>query len=104
MPFEKLSHVKISKYTGEPLSTSTVRVYTQRLTILSKEGYDTKDSLLKSHKKIIEFIKSLDADNQYKRGFFSAIFYALDEYPQDKQKPYYDAFQGFKDPKPVKKT
>ena len=96
MPFEELSHTKISKYSGKPLSPTTVKIYTQHLYRLAKEGYDTKEILIKKHKKIIKHICSTETDNIKRRLYYSSIFYALDEEGQDKQKPYYEAFQKAK--------
>jgi hypothetical protein len=92
MPFEDLTHTKISKYSGQPLSENTVKIYKQHLNRLAKEGYDTKESLLKNHKKVIKHISTIESNNIKRRLYFSSIFYALDEYPQEKQKPYYNAF------------
>ena len=96
MPFEELHHTKISKYTGQQLSANTVKIYTQHLNRLAKEGYDTKEILLKNHKKVIKHITTTESDIIKRRLYYSSIFYALDEYPQEKQKPYYNAFQKAK--------
>lgn len=101
MAFEYINHVKINKKTGEPISKNTVKTYKNILNKLSKEGYDTRDKLCRLQSEVISLIDLLidgdkEADRFLKRQHYSAIFYALDEYPLADKQDYYDAFQKAK--------
>ena len=97
MPFEKLTHIKINKKTGKPLSPNSVKAYKTILNRIAETGIDTKEKLVEESPFVIALINAIydqesSVDKDIKRKFYSAIFYALDEYPLDKQKPYYDEF------------
>lgn len=102
MAFEKLTHTKINKKSGKPLSKNTVKIYTSLLNRLAQAGIDTKEKLVHEYKFVIDLIQTIhdedtSGDKDIKRKYYSAIFYALDEYALDLQKPYYDAFQNAKE-------
>jgi len=100
MVFETLTHTKLNKKTGEPLSENSVKIYRTLLNKISKLGYDTKDSLVKNQAKIVSHINSATNENHIKRQYYSAIFYALDEYSHTDQSIFYKAFQEAKKPQP----
>ena len=102
MRFERLSHVKLNKKTGQPISKKSVEIYRGLLNRLAEAEIDTKQKLIEEYEaviSIIDFLHPTDSkeDNAQKRHYYCAIFYALDEYPLDKQLPYYEAFQRAKD-------
>lgn len=97
MPFEKITHTKINAKTGQPLSKSSVNTYKAILNQIALTGIETKQQLLDEHKFVIDLIESIhdsdtSEDKDIKRRYYSAVFYALDEYPAELRKPYYDAF------------
>jgi len=97
MPFEKLTHTKINKKTGQPLSKNTTKIYTGLLNRLALAGIDTRQKLIEEHTFVIDLLQTIhdedtSGDKDIKRKYFSAIFYALDETPL-LARPYYDAFQ-----------
>lgn len=101
MPFEKLTHTKINKKTGQPLSKNSVIVYKNLLNRLADAGIDTKAKLIEESEFTIQLISDIyetqeKEDNEMKRRMYSAIFYALDQEPLAVQKPYYEAFQKCK--------
>ena len=105
MPFEVIDHVKLmktGKNAGEPLSKFSVQTYKQLLNKLADSGFETKDILANNPKEVISWINTIydsgsSEDKQQKRRYYSAIFYALDQYPDKKLKPYYDAFRKEKE-------
>jgi hypothetical protein len=97
MPFEVINHVKINKKTGKPLSPATARVYKTILNQLAAIGVDTKQKLLDEYEYVIynieEAFDTVESESKdMKRKYYCAIFYALDQEPLEKQKPYYDMF------------
>lgn len=101
MPFEKLTHTKISRYSGKPLAQNSVKAYVKLLNRIAKSGIDTKQKLLESPQDVIDVLNAIyegtDENSQAeKRQYYSAIFYALDEYSNDLKKEYYEAFQAAK--------
>lgn len=105
--FEPLTHIKINKKSGKPLSKNTVKIYKCLLNRLAEAGIDTKQKLLEEHAFVIDLLQTIhdqecSQDKDIKRKYFSAIFYALDEYALDLQKPYYDAFCICKETKEAK--
>lgn len=107
MPFEAITHTKVNKKTGKPISINTVKIYKKLLNRLAEAEIDTKDKLAENQEQVIVVIEAVvDADDEdgraLKRQYYSAIFYALDEYPLETKKLYYDYFQKAKqnyDPK-----
>ena len=99
MSFEPITHVKLSK-AGTPLSQTSIRIYTRKLNYLAVAGFETIQSLVDNAKQVIEFLDMVFEDNndQVKKDYYSAIFYALCTRPHSEQKPYYNAFQKFKEP------
>ena len=100
--FEPLTHTKVNKKTGKPLSKNTVKIYKSLLNRLAEAGIDTKQKLLDEHRFVIDLLQIIhdqesSEDKDVKRKYFSAIFYALDGYSLDQQKPYYDAFCACKE-------
>ena len=94
MPFQ---FVNVSKDTV--LAPSSRKLYRALLTKLSKQGFDTQQSLMDNSKEVIKYIEELYNTNRNKRVIVSAIFYILvdTEYiksPND----YYQYFQGLKEP------
>lgn len=101
MPFEAITHTKVNKKTGKPISINTVKVYKKLLNRLAEAEIDTKDKLAENQEQVIVVIEAVvDADDEdgraLKRQYYSAIFYALDEYPLETKKLYYDYFQKAK--------
>lgn len=110
MPFEPITHIKINQFgknKGKPISKNTVKIYKKLLDRLADAEIDTKDKLAENQEQVIVVIEAVvDADDEdgraLKRQYYSAIFYALDEYPLETKKLYYDYFQKAKqnyDPK-----
>jgi hypothetical protein len=101
MPFEPLTHTKLNKKTGLPISNNTVKVYKTLLNRLAEQGYDTKEKLISEQRPVIRYIDSVigndsDSSRQLKRQYLSAIFFALEEYALDSKQQYYDVFQTSK--------
>lgn len=101
MAFEKLTHTKVSKITGKELSKETIKIYKMLLNRIAKSGIDTKQKLLESPKDVIGVLNDIyegtnEESQTEKRRYYSAIFYALDEYSNDLKKEYYEAFQNAK--------
>jgi len=102
--FEPITHIKISKQTGKPLSKETIKRYKKYLNRLALAGYPTKQSLLSNQDDIVEFIDLLfDPDvppqektKNYieKRLYYSAMFYALDTIDN---RYYTTLYQGFQE-------
>jgi hypothetical protein len=84
-----------SKFNKE-LAPTTIKVYKGKLNKLSKEGFDTVDSLKNDPKAVIEAIKKLTGDDtddksqNVRRYYLSAIFWVAD-FP--KKNPYYTYYQ-----------
>lgn len=78
------------------LATTTVKVYKGKLNKLSKEGFETVDSLKNDPKSVIEAIKKLTGDatndktQHVRRYYLSAIFWVAD---LPKNNPYYTYYQ-----------
>jgi hypothetical protein len=110
MPFEPITHVKLNKKTGQPISNSTVKTYKTLLNRLAQQGYDTKEKLVSEQRPVVRYIESIAEEDTedsrlLKRQYLSAIFYALEEYALESKQLYYDAFQVSKqnygsEPKP----
>ena len=114
MPFEPITHVKINKSTGAPISKKWVGTYKSILNKLATGGIDTKEKLIKESDEVLLMIdilfpetspddttdeekqKTQDKARTEKRLYYSAVFYALDQYALEFKKPYYDAFQKAK--------
>lgn len=114
MPFEPITHIKLNKTTGAPIGKAWVKRYVKLLDELATGGIDTKEKLVSDATEVITLIEILESDTdpsdktieekqktqdkarEQKRLYYSAIFYALDEYPLDAKKLYYDAFQKAK--------
>lgn len=96
MPFEKITHVKVSK-TGRPLSKNTISTYTTKLNLLSIADIDTIQALVDYPQHTIDIIDFEAKSDRDKRIFYSAIFYALHNRPLEEQRPYYEAFQSLKE-------
>jgi ATP-dependent protease Clp ATPase subunit len=99
--FEKITHVKISRYSGKPLAANSVKQYVKLLNNIAAAEIDTKEKLIHNQQEVITLIDLyVDGDDEakkfLKRQYYSAIFYALDEYHNDLKKEYYDAFQKVK--------
>jgi len=117
--FEPITHVKINKSTGAPISKKWVNTYKNILNKLSTSGIDTKEKLIHHSDEILCVIEVLfpetdptdttseekqrtqDKARADRRLYYSAIFYALDEYALEYKKPYYDAFQKAKQNAPT---
>lgn len=100
--FEEITHIKINKKSGKPISKTAIKSYKDHLNKLAEAGFDTKDSLVKNQEEVIALVDMIvDADDSHaraaKRVWYSSIFYALDEYHLDSKKEYYEAFQKAKD-------
>lgn len=100
MPFQPITHTKLKK-DGTPLSAGSVKIYKKLLNRLSEGGFDTIASLVENPNQILTVIDLVvdgdeDKHRAEKRQYLSAIFYALEEMPLDSKKPYYDAFQTYK--------
>jgi hypothetical protein len=101
MSFEPITHVKLNKKTGLPISNSTVKTYKTLLNRLAQQGYDTKQKLVTEQRPVIRYIESVagednDKSRYLKRQYLSAIFYALEEYALESKQHYYDTFQTSK--------
>jgi hypothetical protein len=114
MPFEPITHIKLNKTTGAPIGKAWIKKYVKLLDELSTGGVDTKAKLVSDAQEVITLIEILESDTndtdktteekqktqdkarEQRRQYYSAIFYALDEYPLDDKKLYYDAFQKAK--------
>lgn len=101
MKFEKLTHTKISRYSGKPLAENSVKQYVKLLNTIASSEIDTKEKLLANQEEVIALINLfVDGDDEpkkfLKRQYYSAIFYALDEYHNDLKKEYYEEFQRVK--------
>jgi hypothetical protein len=99
--FEKLTHVKISRYSGKPLAANSVKQYVKLLNAIASAEIDTKEKLIQNQEEVITLINLfVDGDDEQKkflkRQYYSAIFYALDEYHNDLKKEYYEEFQRVK--------
>jgi hypothetical protein len=97
MPFEKLTHIKTSLRTGQPLSKVTIKIYKSLLNRLAQAEIDTKKKLLENPEEVITIIDLVvegegEVANAEKRKYYSAIFYALDESPNDEKVLYHKAF------------
>ena len=101
MPFETITHTKVNPKTNTPISKNSVKIYKSLLNRLAQGGFDTKESLLADPDAVITLIDTVidgdtDNDRAEKRKYYSAIFYALDQYLLQDKQPYYDAFQKAK--------
>jgi hypothetical protein len=78
------------------LALTTIKVYKGKLNKLSKEGFDTVDSLKKDPNAVIEAIKKLTGDgvddksHTVRRYYLCAIFWVAD-FPR--KNPYYTYWQ-----------
>ena len=95
--FEPLTHIKISARTGKPLSKISIKIYKSLLNRLAKAGISTKKQLLEEQQYVIDLLDIIiDAEgeegNAEKRKYYSAIFYALDEIPNEEKLLYHAAF------------
>jgi hypothetical protein len=95
--FEPLTHIKISARTGKPLSKISIKIYKSLLNRLAKAGISTKKQLLEEQQYVIDLLDIIiDAEgevaNAEKRKYYSAIFYALDEIPNEEKTLYHEAF------------
>ena len=95
--FEKLTHTKVSKRTGKPLSKVSIKIYKSLLNRLAKAGISTKKHLLEEQQYVIDLLDIIidtkgEIANAEKRKYYSAIFYALDEEPNDSKTLYHEAF------------
>jgi len=108
MPFEPITHIKINQYgvnKGNPISENTVKVYKKLLNRLAEgEVFDTKEKLVSDPHSVIDLIEAVvDSDESegraLKRQYYSAVFYALDQYHPDTpaKKIYAVAFNKAKD-------
>jgi hypothetical protein len=87
--------VDVSKNTT--LSINSVKIYKSLLNRISKEGFETQDSLIENSDKILEYIKENYETNAKQRQIICAIFYILcdTEYLKSSN-PYYDYFLTIK--------
>jgi hypothetical protein len=97
MPFEPLTHIKTSLRTGKPLSKISIKIYKSLLNRLAQAEIDTKAKLIENPEEVITIIDFVvegegEVANSEKRKYYSAIFYALDEYPNEQKALYYQAF------------
>lgn len=97
MTFEPITHIKISKRTGKPLSKVSIKIYKSLLNRLAKAGIATKKDLLEEQQYVIDLLDIIiDAEgelaNAEKRKYYSAIFYALEDVPNDEKTLYHAAF------------
>jgi hypothetical protein len=60
---------------GKGHTPSTLKLYKTYLNKIAKQGYNTPDMLIKNQKKVLEFVKTLDA--KYQKSAMTSIFYAL---------------------------
>ena len=97
MPFEDFTSPKT-------LSKNTVKIYKNRLNKLADAGVDTVELLVAESQYVIEFLdmvvegKETDDKKREQRVWYSAIFWALSNLPNEKKTIYYDAFQKLKVP------
>ena len=107
MPFEQITHTKINQYgknKGNPISQNTVKLYKKLLNRLAESDFDTKEKLVAESKSVVDLIETV-VDNDEREGraerrqYYSAVFYALDQYHPDTpaKKVYADAFHKAKD-------
>ena len=101
MPFETLTHIKTSLRTGKPLSKVSIKIYKSLLNRLAQAEIDTKAKLVENPEEVISIIDFVvegegEMANAEKRKYYSAIFYALDEYPNEQKALYYKAFLAAK--------
>lgn len=107
MPFEQITHTKINQYgknKGNPISENTVKLYKKLLNRLAESDFDTKEKLVSESKSVVALIETV-VDNDEPEGraerrqYYSAVFYALDQYHPDTpaKKVYADAFNKAKD-------
>lgn len=87
--------------TGSAHSPSTLKLYKSYLNKLAKAGYSTPALLIKEKKKVLEFVKSLNA--AYQKTAMTSIFYALSGHTNNRRnkglyKDYYNEL-GKNDPK-----
>jgi len=97
MPFEKLTHTKTSLRTGQPLSKVSIKIYKSLLNRLAQAEIDTKEKLAENAEEVIAIIDFVvegegEVANAEKRKYYSAIFYALHEYPNEQKTLYHQAF------------
>lgn len=107
MPFEQITHTKINQYgvnKGKPISENTVKIYKKLLNRFADADLDTKQKLISNPKAVIDLIENaVDNDESEgraeKRQYYSAVFYALDQYHPDTpaKKVYAEAFNKAKD-------
>lgn len=95
--FEPITHIKISKRTGKPLSKISIKIYKSLLNRLAKAGISTKKHLLEEQQYVIDLLDIIiDAEgevaNAEKRKYYSAIFYALEGVPNEETTLYHEAF------------
>ena len=60
---------------GKGHTPSTLKLYKTYLNKIAKQGYDTTDLLINNQKKVLDFVKTLDA--KYQKSAMTSIFYAL---------------------------
>jgi hypothetical protein len=95
--FEKLTHTKISERTGQPLSKISIKIYKSLLNRLAKAGISTKKQLIEDAQYVVDLLDIIidekgEKGNAEKRKYYSAIFYALHEEPNDSKTLYHEAF------------
>jgi len=95
--FEPITHVKISKRTGKPLSKVSIKIYKSLLNRLAKAGIATKKDLLEEQQYVIDLLDIIidtegELANAEKRKYYSAIFYALEDVPNEEKTLYHEAF------------
>jgi hypothetical protein len=95
--FEKLTHIKISARTGQPLSKVSIKIYKSLLNRLAKAGISTKKQLIEDAQYVVDLLDIIidakgEEGNAEKRKYYSAIFYALHEEPNDSKTLYHEAF------------
>lgn len=81
---------------GDPLAASSKKIYRSALNRLAKEGWASKEDLLKEQDAVVAHIKNMDAPNRYKRMVLSAIFKVLADVPHPQQAGFYKLFQSVK--------
>jgi hypothetical protein len=95
--FEPLTHIKVSARTGKPLSKVSIKIYKSLLNRLAKAGISTKKQLIEDAQYVIDLLDIIvdiegEEGNAEKRKYYSAIFYALDEIPNEEKTLYHEAF------------
>jgi hypothetical protein len=95
--FEPITHIKVSARTGKPLSKVSIKIYKSLLNRLAKAGISTKQQLIEDAQYVIDLLDIIidakgEAGNAEKRKYYSAIFYALEEMPNDSKTLYHTAF------------